>query len=503
MATSIISRGSDTLDVFARRSTPKIEINLQGQKPGLVNSYTTGDYIEGTANITVDQETRFDEIEIILQGTSHTTVERAACPGRTGSQQMFLKLRQPIEDAEYPTPRIMESGHTYPFAFTFVVPNRLLPQVCSHTKQNDHIHRSHTMLPPTFGDPMAVSDAKTLINDMSPEMSQISYIVSVSVLKRAPHHSSKTLANVAKKVRIIPIVEEEPPLNTVGHTSYCTRKEKTVKRGFLRGKQGQLVASGLQPKPIALLPPSCETQDTVSTVAKVQLRFDPVGDEQPPRLGSMTTKIRASTFYSANPWEDFPCQSGTSVSQVGQGLYTDSIPLSNMCVASAKWEKHSIHDRRDSVNSTSSTSSDSSNDSTGPSASFTGDTFYTASLVIPVSLPKSKTFVPTFHSCLMSRTYSLDWSLSYHTPGANVMTPSISLRLPIQVTTQPRFAEPTKSDLGLVVTQEELNEFFHPRSTSPRSLGLASTDSTVDLTAPPEYSEAMSRPRRRRVPAPQ
>lgn len=72
MATSIISRGSEGLDVFARRSTPRIEIDLDGQKPGLVNSYTTGDYIEGTAKITVDQDTRFDEIEIILQGNLYS-----------------------------------------------------------------------------------------------------------------------------------------------------------------------------------------------------------------------------------------------------------------------------------------------------------------------------------------------------------------------------------------------------------------------------------------------
>lgn len=69
-ATSMISRGSETLDIFTRRSQPKIELNLVGQKPGLVNSYTTGDQIEGTAIITVNQETRFDEIEIVLQGTT-------------------------------------------------------------------------------------------------------------------------------------------------------------------------------------------------------------------------------------------------------------------------------------------------------------------------------------------------------------------------------------------------------------------------------------------------
>lgn len=68
VATSVISKGSETLDVFTRRSQPKIEINLQGQTPGLVNSYTTGDQIEGTVTITVDHETRFDEVEIVLQG---------------------------------------------------------------------------------------------------------------------------------------------------------------------------------------------------------------------------------------------------------------------------------------------------------------------------------------------------------------------------------------------------------------------------------------------------
>lgn len=67
---SSISIGSETLDVFTRRSQPKVDIELNGQKPGFVNSYTTGDQIEGTAIISVDHDTRFDEVEIVLQGTS-------------------------------------------------------------------------------------------------------------------------------------------------------------------------------------------------------------------------------------------------------------------------------------------------------------------------------------------------------------------------------------------------------------------------------------------------
>lgn len=496
------SRRSDSLDAFTRGSPPRIEIKLVGQKPGLVNSYTTGDQIEGSAIVTVGNETRFDEVEIVLQGiichkqslvnsvadsptgTAHTTVERAACPGRTGSQQMFLKLRQPIEETEYPTPRVLEAGRPYTFPFTFVVPDRLLPQVCTHPRKNAHIQQYHTMLPPTLGDPMLAGNGKTLLDDLAPDMSRISYMIRVGVLSRSltDHRQVKALAIFAKKVRIIPTIEEEPPINVVEHPYYCARKEKSVKRGFLRGKMGRLVASSSQPKPIRLLPPSCEARDTVSTVATVQLRFDPVDREQPPRLGSMSSKLRASTFYSAHPWEDFPCQSGTMpLSQAGQGLFHESIPLSSMCVASAQWEKHSIvsdSDRRDSLQSTI------SEDSTGPSATFAGETYYTASVVIPITLPNTKTFVPTFHSCLMSRTYSLDISLSYHTPGTNVLTPTISLRLPIQVTTQPKSDGSLKAGMGVVVTREELDEIFQSRSVTSFV-----NDSVIDFNlAPPEYS---------------
>ena len=425
-------------------------------------------------------------------GTSRSIVERAACPGRTGSQQMFLKLRQPIDETEYPTPRILEAGRTYKYPFTFVVPDRLLPQVCTHEKKNAHIHRSHTMLPPSLGDPMvAGNNGKTLQDDMAPEMSQISYVVRVGVLKRSStdQRQLKALANIAKKIRIIPIVEEEPPINVVNHSYYCTRKEKSVKRGFLRGKLGRLVASSAQPKPIRLSPPNCEARDTVSTAATVQLRFDPVGNEKPPRLGSMTSKLKASTFFSAGPWEDFPSQSGNlPFSQVGQGLYTESVHLSTMCVASAQWEKHSASSEADRRPSSLSQSSE---DSTGPSDGFTGDTYYTASVVVPVTVPNHKTFVPTFHSCLLSRTYSLDVSLSWHTPGTNVLTPSISLRLPIQITTQTKDDSLIKSTLGMVVSQEEMDQFFSPRSVSPP------TDNTVvDVNlAPPEYSETIPAPR--------
>lgn len=147
----------------------------------------------------------------------------------------------------------------------------------------------------------------------------------------------------------------------------------------------------------------------------------------------MTSKLKASTFYSGTPWADYPCQSGTiSSGQGGQGLFTESIPLLTMCVSSAQWEKHSTSPGSDHCDSIHRITPEDLDD---PSISFFKDNFYTTSVIIPITIPSSKTFVPTFHSCLVSRTYSLDLSLTYHTSGMNILAPTISLCVPIQIIT--------------------------------------------------------------------
>ena len=67
-ATSILSSGSEKLDAWTRRAQPKVEIDLAGQKQGHVNSYTTGESVEGIVNITAEHDTRFEEVEIVLEG---------------------------------------------------------------------------------------------------------------------------------------------------------------------------------------------------------------------------------------------------------------------------------------------------------------------------------------------------------------------------------------------------------------------------------------------------
>lgn len=315
------------------------------------------------------------------------------------------------------------------------------------------------LLPPSLGDPMLASNGKSLLDDLSPEMSQVSYTVRATVLRKsaAQAGSPKTLGAVAKKVRVAPAFSEEPPLNIfigmsepASDESYCLRREKDVRRGLMRGLLGKLTVAALQPRPIQLVPPACDSRDAIGTVATLHLRFDPAAEsELPPRLDTVSSRLRVATFFSTHGWPDYPSNiSSMTRASMGKDVYTETLALSSLHVASATWTKHvalssSFYssslpsvgrpDSMLSINSLLSTGSTTATISSTASAS-TAKSYYTASVVVPLTLPVSKAFVPTFHSCLISRTYTLLLSVSYTTPNANLTTPSVLLKVPLQIT---------------------------------------------------------------------
>lgn len=344
-----------------------------------------------------------------------------------------------------------------------------------------------------------------LLNDMSPDMCRIAYFVRASVLKKGDGHREgsgkrKVLGSAGKKVRIVPAVEEEPPVNLEDREEgdgYCSRKEKDVRRGWTRSKRGRVVVAAAQPGPIELVPGEEKGEDegsVVSSVATLQLRFDPVDEaEQPPSLGTVGTKLTASTFFSAHPWTDFPAATRVSSwAQLGRGMYIESVPLSTRCVASASWTRHDDNWRRDSLRSTSSSSTAASHP--GPSAAYSPSIpYYTAGVVIPITLPRTRTLIPTFHSCLISRIYSLDLSVSYKTTNISLLGPSLSLKIPIQVTScgfrnapKDLALVPATEAEGETETEEEVEaHFFTPSTMAP----VAPRQGAAVAVAPPAYGD--------------
>ncbi|KAF1347516.1 hypothetical protein BDV97DRAFT_201383 [Delphinella strobiligena] len=454
-------------------SKPQISLHLDQSR----NTFSTLDKISGKVVITTSSNTRFDKINIQFLGSSRTLIERIqTTPGMASSQsafQNFLKLTQPISESSYPQPRILEAGRTYEFQFLFVVPQQLLPRMCRHVVQHESVRDLHLQVPPTLGD-RGNRDGRG--DDISPTMASISY----QIVAQIQDDGKRLIAVKSRAVDILPNFDEQPPVNIDGPDSdYRMRKEKSIKKGLFKGRLGSLVVEADQPKSFRLPSDYAESLSPVNTVAKIRLRFDPVdGNSSPPKLSSLSSRLKVSTWYSDSARPIVPNKKCIQY-DVHQGLHT---------------EMSSKLSRRDSA-----LSNFSSSDKTipAPSEQYAGDGFYTAEILVPITLPSKKYFVPTFHSCLTSRTYALHLALSVQ--GGAITAPCVELKLPIQVSSVGGSAAETPSPRNSLTPAEQVeeariaDEFFVPRTISPMEESLVGNSnllrsgSVLPSDLPPQY----------------
>lgn len=476
---------------IAHHGHPDVDIRLD-QHNNREITYTTSDSLSGEVSITAPHTARFDEVEITLQGLTLTHVENmtpVAANARIDARHPFLKLTMPIPESDYPQPRIAEAGQTYKFPFNFVIPEHLLPTACKHNCVANHVHEAHLHLPPSMGDrEISPSD------DLAPDMAKIVYAIRVRVLRtRERDGKIVVLTDTSRKIRVIPAITEAPPMHIpADDKEYTLSVTKQLRKGMFAGKLGKITASASQTKALAV--PSSSTAET-TIMATLKLRFEPSeSNSQPPRLGSLTSKIKSSTFYAVKPLSDLASRGSMVMAyDLSRGVYTTSTSLASRCVENVTWTHHHPQTiRRDSGYSTSSAvSSDSSSSEvtvTPPTRSW-----YEANILVPLTLPACKTWLPTFHSCLASRIYSLDMSLSVHTPGTGVPSSTISLRLPVQISSGPEGVLARSLGTTQAQAQEEVEDYLRPRIISVPGEEFV-RGSTLPLRLPSlSQSEAESR----------
>lgn len=483
---------------------PDIKINFSSKK----KTYTTFDRIEGTVTVIPQVDTNFDSIDIEFVGTSRTYVERlttaAASSGRSEAFHQFLKLQMPGLHQSYPEDLVLRAGKIYDFPFVFVVPQQLLPRVCQHTVDSDAVRDAHYRLPPTFGD-KGLSSAKGS-DDMAPDMASVRYGVfaKISELRTKGGEAWRsTLASKARRLRVIPAVEEQPPLDV--HTEdgeYMMRKEKSIRKGLLKGKLGTLTMESAQPAAFKMK--SYNNPDSkMATMATVMLRFDPVEENSaPPKLGNLASKLKVTTYFASTARNSFPSKQ-LSMFDLTQGLHSEQLTLSSRCVQNVEWTKQEASpsltlERR---GSTLSSSSLETGDIPEPSEAYKGGIFYTARLIVPVTLPTNKAFAPTFHSCLISRTYALKLDLGISSVG---LGSAMEVKVPVQISSQELVSDEfaRRESVGGVeeaeVDVDDVSNFFsnvfEPRRISVPAvefLGrsrIGSQAPTTTAEAPPGYS---------------
>ena len=473
---------ANTIKNIGQKPKPQIQVKIHDSPEDAFRPlvYTSSDEIKGEVLITTQTDLAFDDIYITFEGSTRTYVEKIATASATNAKteafQNFLRLMQPFDPEAFTDQKVLEAHRTYQFPFVFVVPERLLPQSCSHPVEGHFDRDVHLALPPTLGDPMpATGSSKTLIDDMMPDMGCIAYSVRCRITSgRGPSGKHLIIAEGTKKLRIIPAVEEQPPIDVRGgaHDDYQLRKEKSIRKGTFRQKLGRVAIESVQPTSLRLPSVRSDQSGTVTTMATINLRFDPLdGSAKPPKLQNVSSKLKIGTFYATMPMRELPGRSSDYQFSSFRGLYVDSIPLAQRCMANTTWQKHdgSIESntppRRDSAWSTAATKIP------APTKTYNAKhPYYTAHVVVPISLPKgNRVFVPSFHSCLMSRVYALDLVISISTPGTHVKDPTLHLKLPIQVSAEgePHEVRPLTVAEMDALTAENIDSFFQPRNIGP------------------------------------
>lgn len=459
---SSLSEAGSSLSAHARRTSfPKSDIQIHIKNHYKTKTYTSSSPVSGEVTITTQRDVRFDSIEIILLGGSKTRTEGYSAPHE--SNHTFLKLIMPISESNYPVPRILETGRSLTIPFHFVLPHYLTLSACHHKVNSDHVREQHLCLPPSMGNWARGNWEK---DDLAPHMAEVVYSIKARVW-REPELSGRPIKvmEAVKSIQVLPAFAESAPL-TIDHneTLYKMSRSKTLRKNLISTKLGTLTVSAQQPRAINLHPDGRVAADSV---AQLDLQFVPLAaDALPPKITSLAAKIVAHTYYSAGPIHSLP--NTTEFMKAGlaerRGVYSTSVTLPNVTLddpSTLSWTPHRLS-RRDSGYG-SDTSADEERPQlpqqrerrksslanlirTRPSSPSSSNTFHTTSIALPLTLPTAKkTFVPSFHSCILSRVYTLHVALTVDSATAT----KIALDLPVQIAV-------VGASLGGAAVEEEL-----------------------------------------------
>ena len=104
---------------------------------------------------------------------------------------------------------------------------------------------------------------------------------------------------------------------------------------MFKGKLGRLIMESVQPKSLRRTPVRSDAPCPGTTMATVNLRFDPANETaEPPRLNQLIAKLKVSTFFGSIPMREIPTKASDFHYSSTRGIYTENINLSSRCLAS-------------------------------------------------------------------------------------------------------------------------------------------------------------------------
>ncbi|XWW95391.1 hypothetical protein V2A60_003349 [Cordyceps javanica] len=446
--------------------------------------YTSGSVIAGRAIVKTVRDIAFDHFDIVFTGIAATRLDFVQ-QYPSHSFRPFLKLRMPISEDDVPEDRVFKADRTYTIPFHFVVPHHLPMGACKHQCEAGTVLDHHLRLPPTIGFWGA--------DDQAPEMAQIEYAVKARAVKQEQGIPASKVMEGQHVVKVLPASPEDAPLDiTFRDERYSMVKTKMIRKKLFSVKAGKLTAASTQPEAVMF---TADGRDASTSAAHINLEFVPDSvDKKPPKITAVSAKLLSTTYFGAAPVNYLPNLGPRTAYHSNPCLnYTTTTNISNTTVDKIAWCQEKVDaGRRDSGYSSSHLSPDSDGMAKGGGNKKTGSPIkYVASLDIPFTITNTnrKIFLPTFHSCLISRTYVLQ--LCLHVGPANS---TMTLSVPVQVGVETIYDDPQGGALptfeSVMASDEEAAADSYLR---PRIRRAASEDAPQTNSLLPGYGELSRR----------
>ncbi|PLB47540.1 hypothetical protein P170DRAFT_426785 [Aspergillus steynii IBT 23096] len=342
--------------------------------------YGIGDTIQGEVLLTpqkrlLPEQLSKTEVEIDRNGNNIPLPPSIA-------SSTFLHMKQPTGTHSSGISKALEAETQYRIPFEFVVPAELPHHICHHHRHHEQVYWEHTQLPPSIGTAVDFGRGEIAMrDDMAPAILFITYGIRVRIYsdKTQQNGGPAAIGEWTYPVHIRPQRKENPPVWVPdGSKFYCMRQDRQITKGIRRR-------------------PYTAT------------RQDPL-----PEISGLDLRLKAVTTYGAEIWSDFPDLTDPSLWISSQDYYADTVPLHSSSDHQLIWQKSSVCE-----------------DPIYP-ANISVDLTHTTALELPITLPGHLNLPPSFHSCLVSRVYSLKPSLHVRIAGQWTNT-KISLTVPIQI----------------------------------------------------------------------
>lgn len=334
--------------------------------------YRNGSVIEGT--VTIKSRRQLHVGRIVIKVVCDSSVKTNDHNLSRKTWHRLLDLDMPMPYGTIPQPQIIQPGRTYKFAFHFVLPNILATAACTHNLNSDEIRRMHLQLPPSL--------TGWGRGESGPRGARVEYGVIAQILGATTPQYAELESKQTFQFLPLPEFVEHPSWRISSKDQiYQFQTSQSLKRSLLSKSLGRISLSMDPPKPLVLdesgrvLPPLS---------AEIHVCLELLSDIQDlPQSCVVSAAVKSDTWFKDKPMQDWPhCNDRGN-------LYSSMETLTKKTSMSIAW-KPEVSDQR-------------------TNASCTSSDAYKSSLFVPLQdlASDERLLLPTFYSCLLSRTYNL------------------------------------------------------------------------------------------------